>query len=410
MYIQILLIAVAAGLLFELLRSHLVLRRALGSRAESKRLANYPSVTVIRPIKGLDAGADDNIQAALDHGYPGRVETLFVFDDETEPVYPLARDAIQARRDAGETIDARILFSGEPVPGRTGKLHAMIVGYQEAKQELIVFADSDIRPDKKALRILVETLLTSPDTGSAFAPVAVTEKPVTVGDAGYSLLLNSLYGPAAAEVARKNDGELPFIMGQFMVFTRKSIAAIGGLESAEGQLVDDMYLGARITAAGLRNRVSPHRVPIIQRDVSLGEFWRTYVRWITFSRSGLPGKEFKLLTYVRPILYFAGFVLALAALSQGWWFAALLAGLAPVGITVSNNRLHRDIGGGRMNLRQQLASFALLLVSPVVLVSTLFKREVNWRGRSYKLNGKSQLTTGRTLAADEVCTDCPQTT
>ena len=348
MFIQILLMTVALGFLAWLMRSQAVLARVGRASATSKPLSRYPSVTVVRPIKGLDAGISENINAALDHGYPGEVETLFVFDDDHEPALPLVRRAIETRRWIGKERDARILFSGAPPPGRTGKLNAMITGFQESRGELVAFADSDIRPDRDALRMLVETLCATPRAGAASAPVVVTENPVTLGDTGYALLLNGLYAPAAAKTVRERNGTLSFIMGQFMVLTREAIAAIGGLESATGQLVDDMYLGARIKAAGFRNVVSPQRVPIIQRGMSLKEFWRTYVRWIAFSRSGLPGREFKVLSYLRPAMFWSGLIAAGVAASQGFWLIALLNALVPVEVTASTIYLHRVVGGGRL--------------------------------------------------------------
>ena len=76
---------------------------------------------MIRPIKGLDAGAEENIRAALDNGYPGQVETLFVFDDRSEPALPLVRAAL-AKAPAGT---GRVIFSGPPPANRTGKLSAV---------------------------------------------------------------------------------------------------------------------------------------------------------------------------------------------------------------------------------------------------------------------------------------------
>jgi ceramide glucosyltransferase len=406
MYFQILLIGIGLGLLAWLMYLHGGLARAARQSTTSKPLSRYPSVTVVRPIKGLDTGIKENIEAALDHGYPGEVETLFVFDDEREPVLPLVRWAIETHGKTGREVNARILFSGEPPPGRTGKLNAMITGFQESRGELVAFADSDIRPDRDTLRMLVETLCATPHTGAASAPVVVTEAPATLGDTGYALMLNGLYAPVAAKTVRRLNGNLSFIMGQFMVLTREAIAAIGGFESATGQLVDDMYLGARIKAAGYRNVVSPHAVPIIQSGMSLKDFWRTYVRWIAFSRTGLPGREFKVLTWLRPAIFFVGLIAAGIALSQGFWSIALLNALAPVGVTASTNHLHRIVGGGRLTWDKQLASFLLLLVGPAVLLSTVLQREVNWRGRSYKLNGKAQLAAGRALAPDEACVDC----
>ena len=61
-----------------------------------KRLWHYPSISVIRPVRGADVGARENFEAALDTGYPGDVETLFVFDDESDPGLPIARDVVRA--------------------------------------------------------------------------------------------------------------------------------------------------------------------------------------------------------------------------------------------------------------------------------------------------------------------------
>jgi len=390
----------AAGLLAEVWRSHRQLASRLDPGAGTTSLVAYPSVTVVRPIRGLDASARENIRAALDTGYPGSVQTLFVLDDESEPAVPLIREAIAERRSAGQPVDASVLFCGRPPAGRTGKLNAMIVGYRHASGEVIAFADSDIRPDREALRVLIETLLARPDAGAAFAPTVPIEPTRTTGDAGYALLLNGLYGPAFAYVAHHNGGQMPFIMGQFMAFRREAIEAIGGLECADGQLVDDMYLGTKVVQAGMLNVVSPKTVPIIQHDLGLADFVSTYVRWITFSRSGLPGRAFKIISWLRGAVFWAGIVLAVVAGVQGWWTAAVLAGLVPLASSASINVLHRVYGGGALRLRHLWVGFGLVLTAPLVMLSILTRREVNWRGRTYALNASSRLATaGEPVAA-----------
>jgi cellulose synthase/poly-beta-1,6-N-acetylglucosamine synthase-like glycosyltransferase len=277
----------------------------------------------------------------------------------------------------------------------------MIAGLREARHELVAFADSDIRPDGRALAVLAETLLAAPDAGSAFAPVVVPVRARTVGDAGYSLLLNGLYGPAAASSTLKNGGELPFIMGQFMIFRRRAIAAIGGLESAEGQLVDDMYLGARIKAAGLRNRVSPHAVPIIQEGLPFGEFWKTYLRWLTFSRSGLPGRSFKWSSWMHGVSFWAGLLCFAAALLTGHPIVAAAAALVPLSVSMSINSLHRRLGGAPLGLRFSWVAFMLLVLAPAVMLSALLRRRVEWRGRSYSLDAGARLATRRVARSDD---------
>jgi ceramide glucosyltransferase len=382
----------AAALALEAIRAHRQLSRNLDPSVHAPEPPRYPSVTVIRPIRDLDTGAEDNIRAALDTGYPGPVETLFVLDDENEPTLALIRRAIDEARHTQPSVDARVLFSGRPPPGRTGKLNAMIVGLDQAHGELVAFADSDIRPDREALRALVRTLLSAPDFGAAFAPVVVALPPKTVGDAGYALLLNGLYSPAFNYVAHHNHGSMPFIMGQMMVFRREAIRAIGGLEAADGQLVDDMYLGERVARAGFRNVVSAHAVPIIQQNLALGDFLSTYVRWLTFSRSGLPGLAFKVISWLRGIVFWAGFVLTLGAMVESEWLVAALAALAPVLTAASINLLYRHQTGIALPLRYAWVGFALLMTAPIVMATVLFHREVNWRGRRYSLDAASRLS------------------
>jgi ceramide glucosyltransferase len=381
----------SAALALEVLRAHRQLGRSLDPSVRAREPAHYPSVTVIRPIRGLDVEAIENLRAALDSGYPGPCETLFVFDDEREPALALVDQVMREARAAGRAVDARVLFAGRPPAGRTGKLNAMIVGLQAARGELVAFADSDIRPDREALRALVRTLLAAPDFGAAFAPVVVARPPRTVGDAGYALLLNGLYSPAFQYVAHHNHGSMPFIMGQLMVLRREALRAIGGLQAAEGQLVDDMYLGERITQAGFRNVVSDHAVPIIQQNLPLAEFVSIYVRWLTFSRSGLPGLAFKLISWLRGLVFWAGFVLTAGALVEGAWLTAALAACAPILTGASINALHARQSGVKLRLRHAWVGFALLMSAPLVLAWILLRREVTWRGRRYSLDAASRL-------------------
>jgi len=405
---EITLLAIAAGLLLEVWRSHRSLRRSMDAGPVPPRLKDYPSVTVIRPIRGVDAGLDVNLREALDNGYPGSVDTLFVVDDEDEAALPAIRAAI-AQAKAARPTEAKVIIAGEPPAHRTGKLNAMIVGLRHARGEVVVFADSDTRSTKDTLRVLVETLMSNENAGSAFAPVLVSEPPRTVGDAGYALLLNGLYGPAAAAAARRRQGSLPFIMGQFMPLRREAIEAIDGLECAEGQLVDDMYLGAQVHRTGLRNMLAPRQVDIVQYGLPLGDFFKVYLRWLTFSRSGLPGRDFKLSSWLRGAVFWLGLVVA----AVGVALASPLVGLAgltvPLAMTASINALHHGLGSAQLGGRYWLVAFGLLLTGPVVMLVSLFRRQVGWRGRSYTLDGTARLQTKTSHEPSAPAADAPMT-
>ncbi len=373
------------ALLIDLAWSHRQLARSIHRRrAPMPRSASYPSITVIRPVRGRDVGADENFRAALDTGYPGEVETLFIVDDESDPAWPLLEQAI-----ARDPEHARLLVAGPPPAGRTGKLNAMIVGVEAARGELIAFGDSDTRPDRDVLRVIVETLLSEPGAGSAFAPVVVENHCGTAGDAGYALLIDALYGPAVA-LASRSSGDLPFIMGQLMVVKRSTLAAIGGLDCARGQLVDDMHIGACVARAGLRNIQSSHPLTIVTGGMSMGDFFRLYRRWLMFSRAGLP-RSFTWPMWQRGIEFYLGAAALAFAVATGHPLVALLPAVALTAFCASLARLQRAFGGRPIPARHLWMTAALFVISPIVLVACIVHRQVNWRGRAYALDAAARL-------------------
>lgn len=364
-------------------------RRALARRVPTQPLAKYPSLTVVRPIRGLDPGAKENIDAALDNGYPGDIETIFVFDDEDEPALPLVRSAIAAHEASSRPGTARVVIAGAPQHNRTGKLNAMIVGASVARGELIGFADSDIRPDRDALRKLVELLMSTDKAGDVFAPVSVSEPAQALGDVGYALMLNALYSSEVRVLAQRR-GEVPFIMGQLMLFRRETLAAIGGLDCAAGQLVDDMHIGQCVAAAGYKNIMATDPVRIIDWGMSWSEFARTYRRWIAFSRTGLPLSFF--VGAAQPYLAFWLGLLGLGgSLYAGLPLTAALCALIIVAAGTGVLVLNRAAGGAELPWRYIYGPYLVLFGGPFILLAQMLWPQVRWRGRTYGLNAHARL-------------------
>ena len=358
-----------------------------------KRLWHYPSVSVIRPVRGADIGARENFEAALDTGYPGDVETLFVFDDEFDPGLPIAREVVRAHNASFRPGRAAVVVAGAPPPARTGKLNAMIVGAARARGSLIAFGDSDTRPDRELLRELVETLMTTPRAGSAFAPVVIDDTPRGAGDVLYALMQNALYAPLAARAAAKSDGALPFIMGQIMVFKREALDAIGGVQVATGQLVDDMYIGQKVAAAGYRNILVKRGLKVPTGGLGLRDFLPIYRRWMAFSRNGLPIA----FTWPQWLLgggFFAALVTTIAAGLSSTPLAMIAPAIAVAAFTVTLLQLNRVYGGAAVPLRWFWTPPVLLLLAPIVLASTLMRKKVGWRGRTYEVDSSAALAVG----------------
>jgi len=369
---------------------HRSLSRAIsGDRPAPARLLEYPSVTMVRPVRGLDVGAEENFRAALDNGYPGNVETLFVFDDDDDPALPVARQVVAEHYAEGRPGRAHVIVAGPPPPGRTGKLNAMMLGVARASGTLIGFGDSDTRPDRAVLRGVVEALMGNPTAGAAFAPVLVDQPPTYAGDALYAVMQNAMYSPLAAHAAGPSR-TLPFIMGQLMVFRREALLAIGGVECAQGQLVDDMAIGRCVHQAGYTNVMSRAPLHIATGGMTLRQFIPVFRRWMLFSRNGLP-LSFTWRHWVNATSFFLALALMVLGLATGGLLAALPAMAALAAVNLSFLALHRQYGGAPFPARLWWAGWGVYLVSPWVLGANLLQRRVDWRGRSYELDREAAL-------------------
>jgi len=369
---------------------HRKLARAIAPRRELRAIRKaYPSVTVIRPVRGKDVGAAENFAAALDTGYPGEVETLFIFDDDKDPGLPIARAVVAEHRAQGRRGRADVVVAGTPPAGRTGKLNAMVVGQRQARGELIAFGDSDTRPDRDVLRETVDTLLASPENGSAFAPILVHQPPQAAGDVFYALMQNALYAPLAAYASGERR-ELPFIMGQLMVFRREALEAIGGVESVQGQLVDDMAIGKRVYEAGFNNVMSRHPLHIATGGMTLRQFLPVFRRWMMFSKNGLP-VSFVWRQWLQGAAFYLALITLFASLATGHLLAALLPAAALLAQAGSLLSLQRGYGGAPIPAKWSWMPFAFFLVAPYVLLQNTLQRKVVWRGREYQLDTAAAL-------------------
>ena len=246
LYFEISVVAFAACLVFISLSNWRVLRQ-MGRYPRAGRL---PRVSVLVPARNEEANIGGCVQSLLAQDYPD-FEVVVLNDGSTDRTGEILAD-IQAG--AGP---ARLrVLEGTALPeGWPGKHWACQQLAEASDGELILFTDADTRHGPRSVRHGVAALeaegadlltaIPHEETGSWAERLAVPVVP-------WSILT---FLPLAVAY-RLPHASLSATIGQYMLFRRGAYARIGGYAAVRSDPVDDMALGRRIKALGLRWRLA----------------------------------------------------------------------------------------------------------------------------------------------------------
>ncbi|KAG1810267.1 glycosyltransferase family 21 protein [Suillus plorans] len=99
---------------------------------------SVPGVSILRPLKGLDANLYENLESTFTQEYPN-FEIMLSVADEQDQALPVARDLISKY----PRVTARIII-GEEVVGVNPKVNNLIRSYREATHDILWVIDSGI--------------------------------------------------------------------------------------------------------------------------------------------------------------------------------------------------------------------------------------------------------------------------
>ncbi|MEK6255136.1 MAG: hypothetical protein N2B05_10605, partial [Gemmatimonadales bacterium] len=186
---------------------------------------------------------------------------------------------------------------------------------------------------------------------------------------------------------------------QTMAFKRSALQAIGGVKCADGQLVDDMYLGARVVEAGYSNVMGTHPLQVINHGLGFKGFLKLWRRWLFCGRGGIPA-SFALPFVARAVSFFIALGLAIAMLASGHTWLAGLAGVVWILEGLHYIRLHRLVGGAALPLRYAWMTWMPYPATIPLGLSMLIRPELDWRGHTYRLDGSARLKATRSTRSD----------
>jgi ceramide glucosyltransferase len=340
-------------------------------RTDDSPQAGYtPPISILKPCRGLDRDAYENFASFCRQNYP-KYEILFAVSDPADPVVPVIEQII---RDFPRV--ALRLLRGAPAVGANGKVNKLIRLAAEARHDLLVINDSDVRVTPEYLRRVA-----APFRDSQVGAATAMYRAETHGSLGAELEAIGITSDFQAGVltAWRLEG-VRFALGATMACTRKALQGIGGFEAIADYHSDDYELGSRIAAAGYRVELLRDPVTIVYPPLTLREFAAHQLRWALTTRFARPAGHFGLLlTFGLPWSLLAAAVAPASVVSAAYlsaYVALRLAEAWTVGVR----------GLGDTLLRKRLWLVPLRDASWFLTwVASYFFTRINWRGSEFRV-------------------------
>jgi len=236
-----------------------------------------PPVSILKPIRGLDRDAYENFASFCRQDYP-EFEILFCVTGRDDDAVPVIERLI---RDFPERSIR--LLTGAPSIGASDKVNKLCRMAGEARHDIVVVTDSDVRVEPGYLRAVV-----SPFVDPRVGAVTCLYRGLTDGSLASDIeALGNSADFAPGVLTAWLFGGVNFLLGAAMATTKKHLAEIGGFESLADYFCDDYELGNRIAARGYRLELSAFPVSLVYPKQTILDAFRHQVRWnlsIRYSR------------------------------------------------------------------------------------------------------------------------------
>lgn len=331
-------------------------------------------VTVMKPVCGLDPGLYGNLRSFCEQDYP-EFQVVFGVRDPNDPAIAVVERVIRdfPNRDLCLIVDERVI-------GANLKVSNLANMFDQAKYDILIIADSDMRVDAGYLRA-VTAPFSDPKVGAVtclYKGSPVGGLPSVLG----SMFINDWFLPSV--LAALTFSPMRFCFGATMAVRREALEEIGGFSALASHIADDYMLGRLASECGYKVELSRYVVENVVLEPDLKSLVRHELRWARTVRSVQPlGYTFSFLTNTIPLALILVLVSGFAPAS---WAVLALALILRV-------TLHNVV---RTSL--QIRGLAMPWLVPVrdilgfvVWGGSFFGRDVHWRKQRFLLEADGQL-------------------
>jgi len=342
-----------------------------------------PPAVVILPVRGIDPGFDENVRAILGQSYP-KYRLLVISDDSADP----AAERLRAIAAESPRVPVSVVVA-EP-SNLQGKVNAVRSGllHLTPTDEVVVFADSDIRPAPDWLRQLVQPLADSTVGVATGFRWYVPPTPT------FWSLVRTEWNAVSANVLF--DPRRAFAWGGSCAVRRDRLPVLRLEDRWRNVLSDDLVLTRAVRDAGLKIAYAPAALVPTFEGASRATCLEWCLRQMTMATLYLPiVRRYAAAAFA----VFDGSVvlglvsLILAALWGPVYLVPAVLFLLPVPGAIWKAALRRNAffsaapavaSAWKVSAWQSaMASTAVLWVMAVGLVRTRRPTVVRWRGRVY---------------------------
>jgi cellulose synthase/poly-beta-1,6-N-acetylglucosamine synthase-like glycosyltransferase len=358
-------------------------------RETSRPLPDFqPFVSVIAPGRGLEPGLIDNLRSLISQDYP-RYEVLFVFDAASDPAI-----AIIDELKPTAAVSTRTIISG-PATDSGQKVHNLRVAVSEVdpQSEVLVFVDTDARPERNWLRQLIAPLADETLGASTGYRWFIPER------GGLSSRLRGVWNASVAS-ALGSDTAKNFCWGGSTAIPRTTFTGLNVSDRWRGTVSDDFTLTRVLKEAKLPIHFTPNCLVASAGDCDFRELLEFTTRQIKITRVYASHLWLPLLlgSAIFAIAFFGGLILLilqiLKILSPTFVLPFVLVVIFTLGATKSLLRF-RAVSSVLKTSRRDLVAHILLwpFASLLYLYNAIvagFSHRINWRGITYELKSPTE--------------------
>lgn len=334
-----------------------------------------PPISVLKPLLRNDGQLYDNLRSFCEQDYPA-FQVLFGVHDENDPAVHVVDRLVREF----PHLDLRLIVN-DRIIGPNRKISNVANLCREAKHEVLVLADSDMRVSRDYLRAVV-TPLEDESVGLVTCLYRSAPRP-GLGATLAAMFINEWFFPAVLVGARVQP--LRHAFGATIAGRRGPIVAIGGFEAVADYLADDYMLGSLISQRGLRVVLSPYLVENAGGERDLRSLFFRELRWTRTFRTMRPLSYF-LSGITHGIPWSLFFLLSTGFSDMALTMGAVHLGLRGAGGLVVYSALGLPVPRGRLlllPLRDSLSFITWLL--------SFLGQSVRWNGHRLRVDASGKL-------------------